>query len=94
MARIVAPALEAVLEAEEVDAASVVRRTPSADRRHWYAEVELSLVGERFVDRVYESTLEVSVVDWRNRFASNLQDFVAESRFGWGQRRPLPAGWD
>ncbi|GAA2141731.1 hypothetical protein GCM10009844_12370 [Nocardioides koreensis] len=94
VAHIVAPALEAVLRPDEVDAASVARRAPSADPRHWYAELELSLVGERLVDRVYESTIDASVTDWRNRLASNLQDFVAESRFGWGEWRPLPDGWD
>ena len=50
-------------------------------------------MGERFIDRVYESTIDSSVTEWRNRLASNLQDFVAESRFGWGEWRSLPADW-
>jgi len=32
----------------------------------------------------------VTVDEWRERLRSNLVDFVAESRFGWGQNRDSP----
>lgn len=93
MALIVSPVLEVMLKPEELHAASLARRQGPDSESHWYAELELNLVGERFIDRVYESTIDSSVTEWRNRLASNLQDFVAESRFGWGEWRPLPADW-
>lgn len=93
MASVVSPALEVMLKPDELHAVSLARRTGPDSESHWYAELELDLVGERFVDRVYESTIDCSVTEWRNRLASNLQDFVAESRFGWAEWRPLPAGW-
>ena len=89
MASIVSPALEVMLKPEELHAVSLTRRTGPDSEPHWYADLELNLVGERFHDRVYESTIDASVTEWRNRLASNLQDFVAESRFGWGEWRPL-----
>ena len=89
MASIVSPALEVMLKPEELHAVSLTRRTGPDSESHWYADLELNLVGERFHDRVYESTIDASGTEWRNRLASNLQDFVAESRFGWGEWRPL-----
>ena len=93
MAFIVSPALEVMLQPDELHAVSLARRQGSDSESHWYADLELNLVGERFVDRVYENTIDAPVTEWRNRLASNLQDFVAESRFGWGEWRPLPADW-
>ena len=93
MAFIVSPALEVMLKPEELHAVSLARRQGPDSESHWYADLELNLVGERFHDRVYESTIDASVTEWRNRLASNLQDFVAESRFGWSEWRPLPADW-
>jgi hypothetical protein len=47
--------------------------------------------GETFRDRVVQGDVPGhSAEDWRERLRSNLVDFVAESRFGWGQNRDAP----
>jgi hypothetical protein len=49
------------------------------------------VAGETFQDHVVQSARPgVGVDEWRERLRSNLVDFVAESRFGWGQNRDVP----
>jgi hypothetical protein len=49
--------------------------------------------GIALADEVYEDHIvqadapHISIEEWRERLRSNLADFVAESRFGWGQDR-------
>lgn len=54
--------------------------------------VSLSLMakGEPFHDWVVQTHgQDRSFEDWRERLRSNLVDFVAESRFGWGENRDM-----
>jgi hypothetical protein len=46
--------------------------------------------GETYADAVVQAGVPgQGVEDWRERLRANLVDFVAESRFGWGQNRDL-----
>lgn len=49
--------------------------------------VELVLVGETMRFWVGDAASTPSLDAVSARFASDLQDFIAESRFGWGQLR-------
>jgi len=50
--------------------------------------VTIMVEGETFHDHVVQGGVPgVGVEEWRERLRSNLADFVAESRFGWGQNR-------
>jgi hypothetical protein len=82
---VVVPAVRAVFEDGEVTAISVV-----FDPAHLGGSITLSLtaVGENCTDLVVQGDVAGYAVDeWRERLRSNLADFVAESRFGWGQDR-------
>jgi hypothetical protein len=51
-------------------------------------QLEVEVAGEVFVDVAYDPMAAMSTEDdARERLISNLADFVAESRFGWGQKR-------
>lgn len=55
--------------------------------------VALTLVacGETYRDLVVQGGVpHMSAEQWQERLRSNLVDFVAESRFGWGQNRGTP----
>lgn len=47
----------------------------------------LVVLGETFTDQVVQAGIDASTEALRERLRSNLVDFVAESRFGWGQNR-------
>jgi hypothetical protein len=51
--------------------------------------IRVVLVGETFSDLLVDARVqpEPTADELRERFASNLIDFIAESRFGWGQNR-------
>jgi hypothetical protein len=78
---IVLPAVEAVFREREVTA---VELHASGGSLH----LSLTVAGETFHDEVVQAGVpDQSADDWRERLRSNLVDFVAESRFGWGQNR-------
>jgi hypothetical protein len=85
LADVVVPAVRAVFEGDEVTAISV-----AFDPALLGGSITLSLtaVGEDCTDLVVQGDVGgFTVDDWRERLRSNLADFVAESRFGWGQDR-------
>jgi hypothetical protein len=52
--------------------------------------LSLTAVGETFFDYVVQGHVDdLSAEEWCERLRSNLVDFVAESRFGWGQNRDV-----
>ena len=56
----------------------------------WERSLALTVVvcGETYRDLVVQGGVpDMSAEQWRERLRSNLVDFVAESRFGWGQNR-------
>lgn len=85
---IVLPALRAVFDEGEISAIhlDVQGRGPSVS-----VLLSLTAGGETFHDWVVQGYVEEQgSEDWRERLRSNLVDFVAESRFGWGQNRDAP----
>ena len=81
---VVVPAVRAVLRADEVSSIKVSTSAGSA-------LLTLIAKGETFEDWVVQADVEgMSTDDWAERLRSNLVDFVAESRFGWGQNRDTP----
>ena len=82
---IMLPAVRAVFKEGEVSAISV-RFDPNLDGGSMV--LTLTAMGEAFSDAFMEGNVDhYGVGDWRERLRSNLADFVAESRFGWGQNR-------
>jgi hypothetical protein len=59
-----------------------------SDELEGSVRLSLTAKGETFLDYVVQGHVEdMSPEDWCERHRSNLVDFVAESRFGWGQNR-------
>ena len=78
---VVLPAIEAVFRDGELDSVDV---RVEGDAVHLVVTVQ----GEAYFDEVVQAgVLGQSMPDWGERLRSNLVDFVAESRFGWGQNR-------
>ena len=85
LSQIVAPAVADVFRDGEVSAI-VVRSEP--DLQGGSITVSVTAEGEDFYDLVVQGNLEGGVVaDWRERLRSDMADWVAESRFGWGENR-------
>ena len=81
---VVLPAMRAVFKDGEVSALEL-RLSDELD-----GSVVLSLTarGETFRDYAVQGQVQpMSDAEWRERLRSNLVDFVAESRFGWGENR-------
>jgi hypothetical protein len=82
--QVVLPAVGAVFEEDEIDAFEISH----SDELEGSVRLSLTAKGETFVDYVVQGHVEdMSPEDWCERLRSNLVDFVAESRFGWGQNR-------
>jgi hypothetical protein len=84
--QVVLPAVSAVFDVGEIDAFEISR----SDELGGSIRLSLTAMGETFVDDVVQGHVEdMGPDDWRERLRSNLVDFVAESRFGWGQDREV-----
>ena len=80
------PALDRVVEVGELESVQIdLVEDPSPGS----IVIRVRLVGEVFEDLLIDARVqpEPAVEEFRDRFVSNLVDFVAESRFGWGQNR-------
>ncbi len=85
LAEVVVPAVRAVFKDGEVTSVTV---TFDPELRGGSIALSLTAVGEEFDDVVVQGDVTgYSVDDWRERLRSDLADFVAESRLGWGQDR-------
>ena len=85
---IVIPAVRAVFREGEVSAIQV-RFEPALEGGS--IVVTLTAEDEDFHDVVVQGNVaDLGLEEWRERLRSNLVDFVAESRFGWGQNRDVP----
>lgn len=53
--------------------------------------LRVSVEGEEYSDLIFDeaSAVHVDSAEYRARLVGNLEDFVAESRFGWGTRPSL-----
>lgn len=89
----VAPALREILRAEELAAASVrvlhsaapLSAMDDGEALGPDTQLQVFVLGESCLAWVDGSE---SAEEVRARIRSDLQDFVAESTFGWGQQRP------
>jgi len=83
---VVVPAVRAVFDPGEVSAIEVGH----SEELDGSIRLCLTARNETFVDHVVQSHVDhMSAEDWCERLRSNLVDFVAESRFGWGQDRDV-----
>ena len=83
---IVAPAVRAIFRDGEVEALELQR----SDDLGGSVELTITARGESFRYLVVQgNVLDMSAQDWSDNLRSLLFDFVAESRFGWGQQRDL-----
>lgn len=83
---IVLPAIRAVFKDSEVSAFELRLSGDYGDS----VSLSLTVAGEAFVDNVVQGDIDgMSAEQWGERLRSNLVDFVAESRFGWGQNRDV-----
>lgn len=90
LSEIVAPALQQVLPDDPMARLQLIRcRSPYAGRDATpdAIQVEIDVSGEGFVYTAYDPVTFSTADDARERLVSELADFVAESRFGWGQLR-------
>jgi hypothetical protein len=78
---VVLPAVEAVFRDGELSSIQVRVEDDSV-------RLVLTAHGEIYSDVIVQAGVSAqSSAQWRERLRSNLVDFVAESRFGWGQSR-------
>jgi hypothetical protein len=85
LSEIVAPAVRSVFHDGEVSEISV-RFDPAL--LGGSITLSLTAVDEEFRDLVVQGDVDgYRVEDWRERLRSDMADFVAETRFGWGQDR-------
>lgn len=86
------PAVAAVLHPDELTSFKIEVRAQRGDG-DFAVTLTVLAKSERYVDVVYESSwldLGDHPIEYlRERLVSNLQDFVAESEFGWGELRKL-----
>lgn len=83
--QIVTPAVRDVFAEGEVSAIAV-RFDP--DLEGGSLTVSLTAEREEFHDLVVQGNVDgYTIADWRERLRSNMADWVAETRFGWGQNR-------
>ena len=80
---VVSPVLRALLRDGELEALSV-------EHTGGEVQLELTLRGEIFRTTLWSASIDEPPADTRDRLASDLQDFIAESRFAWGDQRRWP----
>ena len=86
VSEIVVPAIRAVFADDEVEAFSLTR----SDEHDGSVALSLTVQGETFEYLVVQGDVPNMTAEyWRQNLRSLLVDFVAESRFGWGQNREV-----
>ncbi len=90
LSEIVAPAVQRVLPEDPI-ARLQLTHCPSSyadrDATPDAVQVEIEVAGEGFVYIAYDPVTFSTAEDARERLVSEMADFVAESKFGWGQLR-------
>jgi hypothetical protein len=87
--RFVLPALDVLTEPDEV---SSIRVSVNSQGEVFAAIV---FADEPFETLIWASTGDAQDEHWGLRkFASDLQDHIAESRYAWGTLRAYPGEWD
>jgi hypothetical protein len=80
---VVSPVLRALTREGELEAVSV-------EHVDGEVQLEVTLRGEIFRTTLWSPSVEEAPADARDRLASDLQDFISESRFAGGDQRPWP----
>ncbi|MGZ4580517.1 MAG: hypothetical protein ACXVXG_07755 [Nocardioidaceae bacterium] len=84
---VVVPAMRAVFKEGEVSAFEL----SLTDELEGSVALSLRARGETFQCLVVQGTVPgMSAEEWSENLRSLLVDFVAESRFGWGENRDVP----
>jgi hypothetical protein len=84
--QIVAPAVRAVFKAGEISALKL----RATDELEGSVALSLTVQDETFDYLVIQGTVSsMGAEEWSENLRSLLVDFVAESRFGWGENRDL-----
>ena len=82
--QVVAPAMRAVFKEGEVSGFALT----VTDESEGSVALSLTVRGETFEYPVIQGTVSgMSAEEWSENLRSLLADFVAESRFGWGENR-------
>lgn len=86
---VVAPVLDQLLRAGELDSVSIACPLPAVGPPRRDVLLRVVAMGEEFSAWVWtDGQVEATAAEQRARLASDLQDHIAESRFGWGELRP------
>ena len=92
---VIGPALGTVLRPGEVTRVVVDREADTGGRpTDFFVRVTVTACGEEFVAFAYQSAADYSSLSPRDHLVSELVDFVAESRFGWGEDRSASGASD
>lgn len=83
---IVSPALQQVLPDDAITRVQLAH-CPTPYTGPDAVRLEVNVAGEDFGYVVFDPETFISTEDARDRLTSELADFVAESQFGWGQKR-------
>ncbi len=84
--------LDALLLPGELDSWSIRwERDPVDGRPAWRLVVDVTAAGESHRGFVLEQGAAYPVSAGLDVFTDGLEDFISESRFGWGERRELAA---
>jgi len=86
---VVTPVLDQLLRAGELDSVSITCPLPASGPPRGDVLLRVVAQGEAFgVWSWTHGQAEATAAEQRARLASDLQDHIVESRFGWGQLRP------
>jgi len=83
---VVVPVAAVLLTADELERVTVHRGIDGDEGEVW---VRVVAAGEVFEDRLASPLWPLTTAECAVRLAGHLQDWIAESRFGWGQLRPV-----
>lgn len=91
LAATVGPVLEGLLTAEEIERVRLVRQLGGDGADEPEILLVVTVRGEEFRHYLWrQGQVDESGTDLQERLAGELQDFIAESGFAWGQQRPWP----
>jgi hypothetical protein len=87
----IGPVLVGLLAPDEIEQVSVGRHQDPGDGGALQVLLSVTVQGEESRHYLWrEGQVEESSEELRKRLAGEVQDFIAESRFAWGERRAWP----
>jgi hypothetical protein len=86
LTELVSPAMLRVMPKDPINRVQLAH-SPSLNSDVDAIRLDISVAGEEFGYVIFDPATFISTKDARDRLISVLADFVAESEFGWGQKR-------